>query len=102
MLDQVEQQLSAEDEAVRTFKIGAHAIGVDEQSVDEVRGLAQEIIDERGRIREDDAFGTEECEMSRSCQRATFSSPAWALLRTGVRATDLFGGHGIALVRHGG
>src|ERR1039458_4341723 len=30
----------------------------------------------------------DECEMSRSCQRATFSSPAWALLRT-TRARPL-------------
>ena len=40
--------------------------------------------------------------MSRSCHRATFSSPACALRADDARqAADLLGGHGIALVRHG-
>ena len=45
---------------------------------------------------------TDECEMSRSCHRATFSSPACALART-TRASPLICSQvtGIALVRHG-
>ena len=44
-----------------------------------------------------------ECEMSRSCQRATFSNPACALRADYAgEAADLLAGYGIALVGHGG
>ena len=57
VLDQVEQKLSAEDEAARAFKIRAHALGIDEHRVDQVGGLVQQIVGERGRVGQDDALG---------------------------------------------
>ena len=34
VFDQVEQQLSAEDQAARALEVGAHALGIDEERVD--------------------------------------------------------------------
>ena len=46
---------------------------------------------------------TEECEMSRSCQRATFSKAGLRVAADDAgEAADLLAGDGIALVRHGG
>ena len=47
------------------------------------------------------ARSTEECEMSRSCQSTTFSSAGVTALRTSrARPSEVFGEHGVALVRH--
>src|SRR6266404_3135338 len=45
-LDQVEQQLSAEDEATRALEIRQHAFGINEQSLDQVRRLVQQVAGE--------------------------------------------------------
>ena len=56
-LDEIEQQLAAEDEAVSRVQIRQHAFRIDEHHLDQVRGFVQQVIGERGRVRNDDAFG---------------------------------------------
>src|SRR5208283_904043 len=56
-LDQVEQQLAAEDEAARTLEVSPHALGIDEQGLNQVRRLVEQVVGERGRVGDDDAFG---------------------------------------------
>src|SRR5208337_3535237 len=48
--DQVEQQLSTENQAARALEIRQHALGIDEHSLDQVRRLVQQVIGERGGI----------------------------------------------------
>jgi hypothetical protein len=77
VFDQVGGELSAEDEAVRALQILAHAPDI-ERRVDDVGSLGEEIS--ASVVSRRDPRSTEECEMSRSCQSATFSNPACALL----------------------
>ena len=101
MLDQVEQQLSAEDEAARAFQVGAHALGIDEHGVDEVGALAEQIVDKRGRVRQDDALGGRVRDVALVPQGNVLKSCLGVAAHHARQAADLLGGHGVALVRHG-
>src|SRR5579872_1979793 len=56
VLHQIEQKLSAENQTAGAFEVAHHALGVDEHRVDEVGGLLQQVIHQRGRIRNDYAL----------------------------------------------
>src|SRR5579863_4793460 len=56
MLHQIEQKLSAENQTAGAFEIAHHALGVDEHRVNEVGRLLQQVIHQRGRIRNDYAL----------------------------------------------
>ena len=57
VFDKVEEKLSAEDEAAGGFEIRAHALGIDEQRVDEVGRFGEQVVGERGGVGQDDALG---------------------------------------------
>ncbi len=57
MLHQIQQQLSAENQAPRAFQIGQHALGVDEHCVNQVGGLLQQIIHQRSGVGNNDPLG---------------------------------------------
>src|SRR5579863_6423307 len=55
-LDEIDQELAGEDEAAGGLEIALHALGVDEQAVDQVGGFGEQVVGEDGRVREDDAL----------------------------------------------
>jgi len=65
-----------------------HPFGIDEHGLDQVAVLFRQVVGERSRVGNNYALG-DECEMSRSCQRATFSNPACAFDRTHARQSEI-------------
>ena len=102
VFDEVEQELSAEDQAARAFEIRAHAVGVDEHGVDQVRGFGQQIVDERGGVGEDDALGGGVRDVALVPEGDVFESRLRVAADDAGEAADLLAGYGIALVGHGG
>ena len=100
-LDQVEQKLSAEDQAAGGLQVLQHALGIDQHGVDEVGRLVR--AGSRARMVESGRMtrSTDECEMSRSCQSGNVFQRR---LRVGAdharQSTDLLAGDRVALVRH--
>ena len=101
VLHQVEQQLSAEDQAVRALEVGPHALGIDEHRLDQVGGLVQQIVDQRGRIGQDHALRRRVRDVALVPQGNVFKSRLRVAAHHARQSADLLGGHGIALVRHG-
>lgn len=56
MLNQIQKKLPAEDQSAGAFKVGFHARRINEHGIDQVGGLVQGVIDERGRVGQDDSF----------------------------------------------
>jgi len=99
---EVEEELAGEDKSAGRFEILLHALGVNQQTVNQVGGLGEKVVDENGRVGEI-MRSTDECEMSRSCQRAMSSKAACALPRmTRARPLICSAGDGFLFVRHGG
>src|SRR5262249_38988449 len=55
-LNQVEQQLPAENKPTRALQIGEHSFRIDKHCLDQVRSLIQQIICERCRVGNDDTL----------------------------------------------
>jgi len=53
---EIEQQLAAENQPAGAFEGLLHAVGIDQQAVDQVGRLGQQIIHQNRRVREDDAL----------------------------------------------
>ena len=100
-LDQVEQQLSAEDEAARALEVRQHALGIDEHGLDQVRRLVEQVVGERSRVRNDDAFGRGVRNIALVPERDVLESGLRVRSHHARQSRDLFAGHRIALVRHG-
>ncbi len=79
--DEVEEELAGEDEAAGGFEVLQHAVGVDEQFFDEVRGLGEEIVGEDGGVGKDDALGGGVRDVA-LVPEGTFSNATCALART--------------------
>jgi hypothetical protein len=80
-LDQVQQQLPAEDQPAGRVEVLQHALGIDQQRVDQIGGLVEQIVRrivESGRI----TRSTDECEMSRSCHKRNVLQRGLRVART--------------------
>lgn len=54
--DQVQQQLAAENKTMRALKIRLHARRINEHRLNQVRGFVEQVVRERGGIRNNDAL----------------------------------------------
>ena len=81
-LDERQQQPLAEVEAVARVQVLAHPLRPDDEPLDEPGEAVEHVVDGEEGIRQDDPLRRRECEMSRSCQSATFSRPTTAWPRT--------------------
>src|SRR5690349_5179174 len=53
---EIEQKLAREYQTAGHLQIAAHALGIDQKLVDEMRGFVEQIIGQDGRIRQDDTL----------------------------------------------
>ena len=102
-LGQGQQHALGMHEAAERVEIGPHGLGIDDQLVDHVGQRAPARNRARSVASGAITRSTEEWEMSRSCQSATFSSAGTTAGAHQAReAGEVLGEHRVALVRHGG
>ncbi len=98
---QVEQQLSAEHQSTGAVQVRLHALRIDHKRVDDVGGLIQQVIQEDGRIRQDDAFHRRMRNVALVPQRYVFIGSLHVGTHYARQSADLFAGNRVAFVRHG-
>ena len=96
-LDERQQDALAEDEAVRRVEVRAHALGVDDEPVDEPREAVEHVVEGEEGVGEDDALGARVRDVAlvperdvlepdrRAAARTTRASPQIRSATTGLR-----------------
>src|SRR3954469_6139376 len=100
MLNQIQKQLSAEDQAAGAFKVGFHSRGIDEHGVEKISGFTERVIHESGRVRQDDPLHRRVRNIALMPKRYVFESSLSIRPHHPRQTADLFAGYGITLMRH--
>lgn len=98
---EVEQELAGEDEAAGEVQVLQHALGVDHELVDEVGGLAEQVVGEGGGVRQDDALGRGVRNITLVPEGNIFKCYLRVCAHHTSKAADVLAGDGVALVGHG-
>src|SRR6185437_5669248 len=86
----------------RAFEVLLHALGIDNEPVDEVGGFGQQVIHENGRVREDDALHRRVGDVALVPERDVLKSRLRVTADDARQAADLLRSNRVFLVRHGG
>ena len=102
MLDQILQQLSGKDQALRGVEVAQHAFGKHFHIGDDFRGAMEHVVHQDRGIGKNHAFDGAVGNIAFVPERDIFEGRERIRAHHAREAADLFAGDGIAFVRHGG